>query len=345
MPAVAGVGGDRPLVILDPYPYTRDQIFTPLRSAWLQQEFEVVSAPEGGPLDAEVLDEHLRECVAIIGVMPLGRDRLERAPKLRVIFNSGGNFKQNIDYEYCFERRVHVLNCGPAYAEAVAEFALGLALDLGRGISLEDRRFRAGAERYLFAGNTDAVSLFRARVGLIGFGSLGRELLPLLVPFRCQVSIFDPWLPDSVIAKAGATPAQLDEVLSGSEFLFVLAGVTSENEEFLDADRLDQVAPGCCVVLVSRAAIVEFDALLDRVAAGRFRAAIDVWPEEPVPDDFPARRMDGLVLSAHRAGGIRPAFYEIGEMICDDLRLIMQGLAPVRMQPAAWELIRRYRSR
>jgi phosphoglycerate dehydrogenase-like enzyme len=343
MPAIES--GRRPLVIVDPYPYTYHQIFTPPRSAWLQQQFEVVSAPEGVPLDDGVLEEHLGECVAIVGLMPLGKDRLELAPKLKVIFNSGGNFKQNIDYEYCFEHRVHVLNCGPAYAEAVAELALGLALDLGRGISREDRRFRAGEEGYLFAGNADVVQLFRARVGLIGFGSLGRELLPLLAPFRCQVSIYDPWLPASVITKAGAVAAGLDEVLRGSEFLFVLAGVTSENEGFLDAGRLDEVAVGSCVVLVSRAAVVEFDALLDRVAAGRFRAAIDVWPEEPVPAGSRARRMEDLVLSAHRAGGIRSAFYEIGEMICDDLGLIMQGLAPVRMQPAAWELVRRYRSR
>lgn len=238
-----------------------------------------------------------------------------------------------------------MLNCGPAYAEAVAELALGLALDLGRGISQADRRFREGTERYLFAGNDAVVSLFRARVGLVGFGSLGRELLPLLAPFRCQVSIYDPWLPASVIAKAGAAAVDLDTVLTGSEFLFILAGVTSENEGFLNAGRLARVAEGCCFVLVSRAAVVDFDALLDQVERGRFMAAIDVWPVEPMPAGSRARRMEELVLSAHRAGGIRSAFYEIGEMICDDLGLIMQGLAPVRMQPAAWELVRRYRSR
>jgi phosphoglycerate dehydrogenase-like enzyme len=333
------------LVIVDPYPYTYSQIFTTDRSSWLEEEFEVVAAAEGAPLEEAVLEKYLGECVAIIGLMPLGRQRLEAAPKLKVIFNSGGNFKQNIDYEYCVDRRIHVLNCGPAYAEAVAELALGLALDLGRGISWADRRFRAGTERYLLAGNTDVVSLFRARVGLIGFGSLGRELLPLLAPFRCQVSVYDPWLPPSVIAKAGAEAADLDTVLAGSEFLFVLAGVTSENEGFLNAQRLDQVAKGACFVLVSRAAVVDFEALLDRVATGRFRAAIDVWPVEPVPEGSRARQMEDLLLSAHRAGGIRSAFYEIGEMICDDLGLIVRGLPPVRMQQAAWELVQRYRSR
>jgi phosphoglycerate dehydrogenase-like enzyme len=336
---------DKPLIIVDPYPNTYTRIFTPSRSSWLERQFEVIAAPEGVPLEEALVDKYLGESVAIVGLMPLGKGRLEQAPKLKVIFNPGGNFKQNIDYGYCVDRRVHVLNCGPAFADAVAELALGLALDLGRGISEADRRFREGSERYQLDGNDEVVSLSRARVGLVGFGHLGRALLPLLVPFRCQVSIFDPWLPDSVIARAGAQAVDLDTVLAGSQFLFVLAGATSDNEGFLDAERLGRVAAGCCFVLVSRAAVVDFDALLGEVERGRFRAAIDVWPVEPVPPGSPARGMEGLVLSAHRAGGIRSAFYEIGDMICDDLDLIMRGLAPVRMQPAAWELVRRYRSR
>ena len=305
----------------------------------------MIAGREDASLDEAVFEKYLSQCVAIVGLMPMGKERLELAPKLKVIFNSGGNFKQNIDYEYCFDRRIHVLNCGPAYAEAVAELALGLALDLGRRISQADRDFREDRERYLLAGNSDVVSLYGARVGLVGFGSLGRALLPLLMPFRCQLSIYDPWLPASVIAKAGAVAADLDTVLAGSQFVFVLAGVTSENQGFLSAERLDRLAVGSCFVLVSRAAVVDFDALLDRVEAGRFRAAIDVWPVEPMPSDSCARRMEHLLLSAHRAGGIQSAFYEIGEMICDDLALIMQGLAPVRMQQATWELVRRYRSR
>lgn len=335
---------DRPVVIADPFPYGYSQILTGKSAAWLETNFHVIRAPDGEQLSAEEFDRYLGEAVAVIGLMDLERDRLDRAKKLKVIFNSGGNFRQNVDYEYCVDRRIHVLNCGPAYAEAVAELALGMAIDLGRGISREDRRFRQGKELYLFAGNQDSVSLFGARVGFIGYGYLGRELLPLVLPFRCPVKIYDPWLPDSVITKAGATPAGLDEVLSDSQFIFVLAGVTAENQGFLSGELLDLVSPGACFLLISRAAVIDFDAFLDRVQAGRFQAAIDVWPVEPAPADSRARGMENLILSAHRAGGISSAFVQIGDMICDDLNLIVQGLAPVRMQPAAWELIRRYRS-
>jgi len=85
--------------------------------------------------------------------------------------------------------------------------------------------------------------------------------------------------------------------------------------------------------------------LLARVADGRLLAAVDVWPEEPVPADSPWRQVDGLVFSGHRAGGIPAAFLEIGDMVLDDLGLLARGLAPVRLQQAAPELVGRYRNR
>ena len=127
--------------------------------------------------------------------------------------------------------------------------------------------------------------------------------------------------------------------------VFVLATVTAESEHLLGAAELDRVRPGARLVLVSRAAVVDYGALLDRVAEGRFLAAVDVWPDEPVPADHPARTLDGLVLSAHRAGGIPAAFTAIGDMVVDDLALVARGLPPVRMQVAQRELVGRYRNR
>jgi phosphoglycerate dehydrogenase-like enzyme len=137
----------------------------------------------------------------------------------------------------------------------------------------------------------------------------------------------------------------LDETLSRSMFLFVLATVTADSERLLGARQLGLVPAGARLVLVSRAPVVDFDALLAGVAAGRFLAAVDVWPTEPVPVDHPARSMDGLVLSAHRAGGIPAAFAEIGAMVLEDLTLLRDGLPPARMQVAARELVGRYRNR
>ncbi|BCL25921.1 NAD(P)-dependent oxidoreductase [Streptomyces aurantiacus] len=330
----------KPLVILRADPHPPERIFRPDALARLHDRFTVVE-----PDTEEALDRALSDAFAVIGQPDLPAERLARAGELRALLNVEGNFFPNVDYDVCFRRGIHVLGCGPAYAQAVAEYALGLALDLARGISREDRAFRAGRERYVSDGNADAVLLRGADVGLIGFGNLGRSLHPLLAPFRPTLRVYDPWLPPAVLREQGLVPATLDETLARSTFVFVLATVTDDSHHLLGERELALLPDGARLVLVSRAPVVDFPALLARVAEGRLLAGIDVWPDEPVTADDPARALEGLVLSAHRAGGIPDAFLSIGDMVVDDLTLLAQGLPPARMQAAARELVGRYRNR
>ena len=333
----------KPTIILRPAPQTAARIFTPEKLIELHERFTVVDLETDDR--PEALDEALPPTFAIIGQPALDRAHLERAPQLRAVCNVEGNFFPNIDYEACYEQGIYVLGCGPAYAQAVAEMSLGLALDLARGISREDRAFREGTEHYVADGNEQSILLRGSTVGLLGYGNLGRALHRLLTPFDTRTLVHDPWLPDAVLQQAGMHPAGLDEVISGSQFLFVFATVTAESEHLLGARELDLVPPGGRVILVSRAAVADFEALHQRIRDGRFLAAIDVWPEEPMPADSAFRSLEGLVFSGHRAGGIPQAFTAIGDMVLDDLYQIQRGLPPVRMQVAARELVSRYRNR
>ncbi len=333
------------MVIVRPAPQTVERIFTPETWAELQERYAVHLLDDADPEVEAQFDALLPEAFAVVGQPSLPAERLERAGQLRAIVNVEGNFFPNVDYATCFARGVHVLGCGPAYAVAVAEYALGLALDLARGISREDRAFRGGHERYVSASTQDSILLTGAEVGLVGYGNLGRALHRLLAPFRCTIRVFDPWLPERALTETGAIPVDLEQLLSSSTFVFVLATVTAESAHLLDETTLRQIRPGARVVLVSRAAVVDYDALLAAVSSGRFLAAVDVWPEEPLPADHPARSLEGLVLSAHRAGGIPVAFSAIGDMVLDDLGQIARGLPPVRMQVAARELVGRYRNK
>ncbi|MGN9821109.1 NAD(P)-dependent oxidoreductase [Streptomyces sp. SD11] len=330
----------KPLVILRPDPHPRERIFRPDTLTRLHDRFTVVE-----PDTEEAFDRALPDAFAVVGQPDLPAERLARAGELRALLNVEGNFFPNVDYDVCFRRGIHVLGCGPAYAQAVAEYALGLALDLARGISREDRAFRAGRERYVSDGTADSVLLRGADVGLIGFGNLGRSLHPLLAPFRPTLRVYDPWLPPAVLREQGLVPATLDETLARSTFVFVLATVTDDSRHLLGERELALLPDGARLILVSRAPVVDFPALLARVAEGRLLAGIDVWPEEPVAADDPARDLEGLVLSAHRAGGIPDAFLSIGDMVADDLTLLARGLPPARMQVAASELVGRYRNR
>jgi phosphoglycerate dehydrogenase-like enzyme len=292
-----------------------------------------------------IVEAHLADTVAIVGQTDLDADRIARAPELRAVVNVEGNFLRNVDYEACFARGIHVLVASPAFAPAVAEAALGMAIDLARGIGAADRAMRAGTEAYGLEANQDAFLLAGSDVGVIGLGDLGRELVRLLAPFGCRVRAHDPWLPELTIRAAGAEPTGLDELLGTSRVVFVFAAATTDNEALLGRRELELLPAGAVVLVMSRAAVVDLDALIELAAAGRLRAAIDVWPREPVPAAHPARSVEGLLLSPHRTGGMPEAFRAIGGLVVADLELVLRGLPPVACRRAERETVGRLRSR
>ena len=96
-------------------------------------------------MPAERLEALLPEMALLLGQSDMPKSRLDRAPKLRAIINVETNFLQNVDYETCFERGIHVLTPSSAFARPVAEMALGMTIDLCRGVTAADRAMRKGA--------------------------------------------------------------------------------------------------------------------------------------------------------------------------------------------------------
>src|SRR5215218_1051308 len=300
---------------------------------------------EDGRMPDELIERHLPDAVAILGQTDLPAERLARAPNLRAVINVEGNFLPNVDYAAARARGIRVLVASPAFAVPVAEAALGMAIDLARGIGAADRAMRAGREAWGLESNAGAFLLSGTDVGIVGFGDLGRALRRLLVPLACPVLVHDPWLPELAVRRAGAEPCGLDELLAASRVVFVFAAATSDNERFLGERELRLIRPGGVLLLMSRAGVVDFDALVHVVAEGRIRAATDVFPDEPLAAGHPARRLDGMLLSPHRAGGMPEAFLEIGRLAVADLELILRGLPPVACKRAEPETVGRLRSR
>jgi phosphoglycerate dehydrogenase-like enzyme len=333
----------KPVVLLDPHPRRRRMILSDAQWARLTRMADVIESDGDGPMSDAGIEQALPGISAVIGQTALDEHRLAKAPLLRAVVNVEGNFQPNIDYAACFRRGIEVLSIAPVFALPVAEMALGLALDLARGITAGDRAMRAGAERYGRAGNNDAILLSRETIGLVGFGNLGRALGRLLQGFRPRMIVHDPWLPDSTMRDEGYEPTSLDNLLQNAKVIFLLAGVTSDNPGFIDRAALSTIRDGSIVVLASRAGIVDFAALCDEAQSGRLRIATDVFPQEPVAPDDPVRS-SSILLSSHRAGGIPAAFHDIGERTLDDLELILKGLPPVRLQRAQPQTVAMMRS-
>jgi phosphoglycerate dehydrogenase-like enzyme len=338
----AAVAPERRKVIVDPFFRSMEDIFSPQEAERLAGLVEIVWGRDE-PMPPEEFETALADAVAVVcGGWRYGQV-LSRADNLRAIITVSGGWPPELDYERCFERGIRVLSAAPAFAAAVAEMALALALACGRDLVAEDRAMRSAEERFLNSARTLETSLlFGKPVGFVGFGNIGRQLRRLLEPFGCELRAFDPWLTDAYLREEGVEPAGLEQLLESSRVVFVLATPTTENAALLSRDLLELVRPDDVLVLVSRAHVVDFDALTELVLAGRFRAAIDVFPYEPLDPNHPIRTASHAVLSPHRAGLVREALWEIGSLVVDDLEAIVHGLPPRRLQAAEPELAARY---
>jgi len=330
-----------PVVLLDPSFRRMQEIFTEDDLHRLTDMAEVVWGRDV-PMPPDDAKAALRRVTAVVcGAWRYG-DALDTAANLRSIISVSGGWPRDLDYAGCFARGIRVLSAAPAFGPQVAEMALGMALACCREIVDGDAAMRSGSEQWLHRGNIATFQLYGKPVGFIGYGGLGRALRPLLSPFGCHISVYDPWISEGYLRHEGLESASLDRLLQECRFIFVLATPTKENQALLSRARLELIRRDAVLVLISRSHLVDFEALTALLLERRFRAAIDVFPEEPLPIDHPVRRTTGTVLSAHRAGSVSEGLWEIGRMVVDDLEQIMRGLPPLQLQVAQPELIGRF---
>lgn len=335
----------KPLILCDPYPRSLAQIFSAADRARLEAVGDVIWH-DGTPASDAHLEKYLPQAVALIGQSALDKARLDRAPKLKIVANVESNFLPNVDYDECFRRGIHVVATSPVFAGAVAEMALGMAISCARGIHTGDAQVRNRSEvLYDEGSNQDSFMLGGKTLGIVGMGNLGRALLPLLKPFGGKILAHDPWIHSSVLREMGTIPASASEVFAQSKIVFILAATTSENAGAFGRQHFEVMQKGSVLVLVSRAGVVDFNALLDACDRGHIRAAIDVFPDEPIPADARVRGTRNTLLSAHRAGNIPEIWPLMGEMVTDDIELVLRGLPPQRCARAVRETVSRLRSK
>lgn len=335
----------QPRFLFDPHPRPIDLLFDAATKSRLESLGEVIWH-EGSPASDDFIDRHLPETTILIGQSALPKERLDRAPLLKAVFNVESNFLPNIDYQECHRRGIPVLSTAPVFAKPVAEMALGMALSLARRIHQADASIRAGNETLYGEGdNQDSILLTGRTLAVVGCGNVGRALLPLLRGFGGEIIVHDPWIHPSVLRELGVTPATLEECFEKAAAVFLMGAVTTENAGGIGRAYFDRMAPGGIVLLVSRAGIVNFDDLLDAAESGRLRVGIDVWPDEPIPREHRARRTPNTLLQAHRAGNIPEIWPWMGHLVVDDIEQILKGFPPQRCQRAQWETVAKLRSK
>jgi phosphoglycerate dehydrogenase-like enzyme len=259
---------------------------------------------------------------------------LERAPRLKLVGElEGDRFAGRIDVDACRARSVVVVDTTNGSSYPVSEWALAMMLIALRNAGHEFRRMldgETGQDRdqpgYHFG------ELTGKRVGLIGCGHIGRRLLEFLRPFKCEVRVYDPYLAPEVPDIYDFIHTSLENVLRQSQVVVCLAPLTPKTRGMIGARELDWLQPNAAFVNVSRGAIVDSAALIERLKRGDgVRAALDVFDPEPIPSEGPLseiRRLSNVFLTPHIAGSngeSRPRFFQL---MVDELDRFFHGHHP-----------------
>ena len=116
--------------------------------------------------------------------------------------------------------------------------------------------------------------------------------------------------------------------------LYITAVPTAENKGMITDDVLSRMPDQALLVILSRAHLVNFDAVTCAAASGRITVATDVYPSEPLPGDHVLRSLPNVILSPHRAAAVHGGRRLIGDMILDDLEAIFAGRLERRLAVA-----------
>lgn len=257
--------------------------------------FEVELTP-GKRLDE--LGPSLERCDALIvrsGVR-VTRDALARARRLRVIGRAGVGV-DNIDVNAATERGIAVLNAPTGNTIAAAELTFALMLGIARRVAAADHSMRAGEwARSRFAGT----ELHGKTLGLIGAGRIGGEVAKRAKSFAMRVVAHDPYLSAERAEALGVERVALDALLETADFVSLHVPLTAATRGLIGEAELARMKRTAFLINVSRGGVVDEEALVRALAAGRIvGAALDVFSSEPLPADSPLRAAPNLLLTPH----------------------------------------------
>ena len=222
-------------------------------------------------------------------------------PRVRLIAHCGGEVKSRME-EGIFDHII-VTNAAEPMAGPVAEMALALMLTLVRRLPDYTAEMRAGVVRtneYVSCGET----VRGRRVGLIGFGRIGKAFARLVEPLGVELLVTDPCCASETVAAHKGKLLGLDELLSSCSVVVLAAGLTPETRNLLDQRRLGLMPDGAYLINVARGGLVDMDALLAELRKARLTVALDVTdPIEPLPSDHELRQLPNALLTPHIAAG------------------------------------------
>lgn len=290
-----------------------------------QQVGEVIYNPAGRPLTSPELRDLLPGCDGTIaGLDAFDRAALEAANCLKVIARYGVGVDR-VDLDAARERGIVVTNTPGANSVSVAELTIGLMLCLARSIPAASAATRAGEWPRL-----SGFALEGKTVGLLGLGSIGKEVARRLCGFACRLVAHDPAPDAAFAAEHGVTLLPLAEVTSQADFLSLHLPVLPDTHGLVNAALLVQMKRGAFLINTSRGELIDEAALFEALQSGHLRgAALDAFAAEPPGAGHPLLALPQVIATPHMGAHADSAANAMGWGALKDCLAVLSGEQPL----------------
>jgi phosphoglycerate dehydrogenase-like enzyme len=276
---------------------------------------------------------------------PITARVLENIPSVRMVQSAGAGFN-NVDTERAAQLNIPVANSPGVNTTTVAEYTVALIIALQRNMLTADREIKAGNYRLireeLFTGGLKEIC--DLRLGLLGFGAIGRKVAQVVGLLGARVSYYDVLRPDPAIEEQlNVTYKDFDALLRTSDALSVHAPLTKQTANLIAERELGLMAPGAILINTARGEIVDPVALADALESGHLgAAAIDTIFPEPPPSDHPLLNLskaakDRLLVTPHIAGTTKSAFQRMLNQAIANIARVAAGDPPKHVVNGVFE--------
>lgn len=241
-------------------------------------------------------------CITCWRTPTLTDEMLAQLPELRFVMHAAGAVRNLVGPSF-WQSGKHISSNAPVIAEDVAQTTLALILASLKQLWGFSQMTAAGDWKGGESGAFTTRRLDELKVGIVGASHVGREVIKILRPFKCELRVWDPYLSPLEAEMLGVEMLPLDELIRTSDVLTLHAPANPDCEHILNAANIPLIKDGALLVNTARGLLIDEEALCKELATGRFMACIDVTRPEPPAADHPFRSLPNVILTPHIAGG------------------------------------------
>lgn len=302
----------------------RDTFLTEENIRYLESLGTVKWNDRGRNCTPEELAEELVDmdvCVGCWGVGKFDETVLAKANRLKLIAYVAGSVNYIVSDEM-YARGIKIVCGNDAFAESVAEGTVCYIMSALRRVPQTVRSFD---EKGWPTEYTRTDSLLDQTVGIVGLGAISRYLIGMLKPFRARIKVFSGHLSDEDAAALGVQKASLEEIFSTCKVVSIHWARSPQNYHRINDELLSLLKPDSVLVNTARGDIIDEEALARHLQAGHFRAVLDVYEQEPLPEESPLRHLDNAILIPHRGGPTTDRRHYAARLTLEDIARLQKG--------------------